>query len=122
MRSSWSVDGWTTKTAAKPSSSSRRRSASSPAREEIGRASRAASTASEPLKLTIDAARLVPGLVDELKTVLEHHKGEADVHLAIRTAEGEPREIRLGREYRVRPSRGLRAELDHMLGPDVMAA
>ncbi|MGA8747099.1 MAG: DNA polymerase III subunit alpha, partial [Solirubrobacterales bacterium] len=93
-----------------------------PGAEEIGRASRAASTALEPLKLTIDAARLVPGLVDELKTVLEHHKGEADVHLAIRTAEGEPREIRLGREYRVRPSRGLRAELDHMLGPDVMAA
>ena len=93
-----------------------------PGGEEIARASRAASAPAGPLKLTIDAARFVPGLVDELKTVLEHHKGEADVHLAIRTAEGEPREIRLGRGYRVRPSRGLKAELDHMLGPDALAA
>ena len=44
------------------------------------------------------------------------------MHLAILTAEGEPREIRLGRGYRVRPSRGLQAELDHMLGPDALAA
>ncbi len=93
-----------------------------PGGEEIARASRTASAPAGPLKLTIDAARFAPGLVDELKTVLEHHKGEADVHLAIRTAEGEPREIRLGRGYRVRPSRGLKAELDHMLGPDALAA
>ena len=93
-----------------------------PGGEEIARASRVASAPAGPLKLTIDAARFAPGLVDELKTVLEHHKGEADVHLAIRTAEGEPREIRLGRGYRVRPSRGLKAELDHMLGPDALAA
>ena len=93
-----------------------------PSGEEIARASQTARAPAGPLKLTIDAARFAPGLVDELKTVLEHHKGEADVHLAIRTGEGEPKEIRLGRSYRVRPSRGLKAELDHMLGPDALAA
>jgi DNA polymerase III subunit alpha len=78
--------------------------------------------AAGPLRLTIDAASFAPGLVDELKNVFEHHKGEADVHLAIKTTEGEPREIRLGSGYRVRPSSGLRAELGHMLGPDALAA
>ena len=54
--------------------------------------------------------------------MFEHHKGESDVHLAIRTAVGEAKEIRLGSGYRVRPSSGLRAELGHMLGPDALAA
>ncbi|MBW8059262.1 MAG: DNA polymerase III subunit alpha [Solirubrobacterales bacterium] len=93
-----------------------------PGGEEIARASAAASAPSEPLKLTIDAAKLSPGLLDELKAVFEHHKGEADVHLAIRPREGEPRQIRLGDGYRVRPSSGLRAELGHVLGPDSLAA
>jgi DNA polymerase III subunit alpha len=84
----------------------------------------AAGAPAEPLKLTIDAARLrgSPGLVDQLKEVLEHHKGDADVLLAIRAGDGEPKELRLGDGYRVRPSSGLRAELDHVLGPDAMAA
>ena len=89
---------------------------------EIARASLVANSASGPLRLTIDAAKFAPGLVDELKNVFEHHKGESDVHLAIRTAVGEPKEIRLGSGYRVRPSSGLRAELGHMLGPDALAA
>ena len=89
---------------------------------EVARATRLANTAAGPLRLTIDAAKFAPGLVDELKNVFEHHKGESDVHLAIRTAEGEPKEIRLGSGYRVRPSSGLRAELGHMLGPDALAA
>ncbi len=93
-----------------------------PGEEEIVRASRAARDPAAPLTLTIDAAKLVPGLVEELRTVLEHHKGEADVHLEIRTGAGEPRRIRLGHSFRVRPSRGLKAELDQMLGPDALAA
>ncbi len=90
-----------------------------PDREEIA----AAAAPTEPLKLTIDAATLrgSPGLVDQLKEVLEHHRGEADVLLAIR-GDGEPKELKLGDGYRVRPSNGLRAELDHVLGPDALAA
>ncbi len=94
-----------------------------PDREEISRATRAASAPTEPLKLTIDAAKLKsPGFVDQLKEVFEHHKGEADVHLAIHDGDGEPMEIKLGDGYKVRPSSGLRAELGHILGSEAMAA
>jgi DNA polymerase-3 subunit alpha len=95
-----------------------------PDQGEIVRASAAASAPSEPLRLTIDAIQLssTPGLVDELKAVFEHHKGEADVHLAIRAADGEPTRLVLGDGYRVRPSSSLRAELGHVLGTDALAA
>ena len=62
-----------------------------------------------------------PGLVDELKAVLEHHKGDADVHLVMETSDG-PRSLRLGDGYRVRPSSGLLAEIDHVLGQAALAA
>jgi DNA polymerase III subunit alpha len=91
--------------------------------EEMARASAAAAAPSEPLRLTIDAASLRrPGMFDQLKEVFEHHKGEADVHLAIRGEDGLPTEIKLGDGYRVRPSSGLRAELDQVLGADALAA
>jgi DNA polymerase III subunit alpha len=91
--------------------------------EEIARASAAAAAPAEPLRLTIDAASLRrPGMVDQLKEVFEHHKGEADVHLAIRGENGKPTEVKLGDGYRVRPSSGLRAELDQVLGTDALAA
>ncbi len=90
--------------------------------EALARASQTASASAEPLKLTIDAARLNPGLVEELKAVFEHHKGEAAVHLAIRTSAGESKEMKLGNGYRVNPSSGLRAELDTILGSEAMAA
>ncbi|HEX7059994.1 MAG TPA: DNA polymerase III subunit alpha [Solirubrobacterales bacterium] len=93
-----------------------------PDSEEIARATKASSGPAEPLRLVIDAASFEPGLVEELKAVFEHHKGEADVHLAIRTGEGKPKEIRLGNGFRVNPSSGLRAELDHLLGAKAMAA
>jgi DNA polymerase III subunit alpha len=93
-----------------------------PDENEIARAGRAASALTEPLRLLIDAAAFENGLVEELKAVFEHHKGEADVHLAIRTGSGKPKEIKLGDGYRVNPSGGLRAELDHLLGPAAIAA
>ena len=89
--------------------------------DEIARASAAAPA--ETLRLTIDAASLRrPGMVDQLKEVFEHHRGEADVHLAIQGEDGKPTEVRLGDGYRVRPSSGLRAELDQVLGADALAA
>jgi DNA polymerase-3 subunit alpha len=91
--------------------------------EEIAKASAAAAVPAGPLRLTIDAASLRrPGIVDQLKEVFEHHKGEADVHLAIRGEDGRPTEVKLGDGYRVRPSSGLRAELDQVLGADALAA
>jgi DNA polymerase III subunit alpha len=90
--------------------------------EEIANASSAANAPAEPLRLTIDAAKWTPGLLEELKAVFEHHKGEADVHLAVTPGDGEPTKLVLGDPYRVRNSSGLRAELGHVLGPDSLAA
>ncbi len=89
--------------------------------EEIARAAKLAPVPSGPLELTVDAASVGPGLMEELKAVFEHHRGDADVHLVVRTSEG-LRRLRFGSEYRVRPSSGLRAEIGHVLGPDALAA
>jgi DNA polymerase III subunit alpha len=94
-----------------------------PAGEEIEAAAKVAAVPSGPLEVIIDASKLgVPGLVDDLKAVFEHHRGDADVHLVMETGAGGRRVVRLGREYRVRPSRSLRHELGQVLGSDALAA
>jgi cytosine/adenosine deaminase-related metal-dependent hydrolase len=93
-----------------------------PDQEEIERASAKAAAPAEPLRLTISAERLTPDLFEELKAVFEHHRGDADVHLAITPREGEPTRLVLGDAFRVRHSSGLRAELGNMLGPGSLAA
>ena len=93
-----------------------------PDSEEIAKAGRVAAVPSGPLELPIDPARLaIPGFVDELKAVFEHHKGESDVHLVMETSSG-TRKVRLGSEYRVRPSVGLRNEIDQVLSTYALAA
>jgi DNA polymerase III subunit alpha len=92
-----------------------------PAAEEIASAGRLAAAPAGPFELTIDAASFKPELVAELKTVFEHHRGEADVHLVMQTGDG-TRRLCFGSEYRVRPSGGLRAEIGHILGPQALAA
>jgi DNA polymerase-3 subunit alpha len=90
---------------------------------EVARTAAARSAPSEPLRLTIDASELnQPGMIDQLKEVFEHHRGEADVHLAIRNGEGDLVEVKLGDRYKVRASGGLRAELGQVLGPEALAA
>ncbi len=89
---------------------------------EIAAAPEVPSGPSGPVEVEIEAALFTDVLVEELKAVLEHHKGEAEVHLAIRTAAGESKRLLLGEGYRVRPSGRLRSELDHVLGLDAMAA
>ncbi len=93
-----------------------------PDQEEVSRANAAANAPSQPLLLKIDATQFTPSLVDELKAVFEAHRGEADVHVAIAPADGEPTRLVLGDGYRVCHSNGLRAELGHVLGPDSLAA
>ncbi|HEX5609850.1 MAG TPA: DNA polymerase III subunit alpha [Solirubrobacterales bacterium] len=94
-----------------------------PDSEEIAKASSSVvAVPSGPLELPIDPARLaMPGFVDELKAVFEHHKGEADVHLVMETSSG-TRRMRLGDDYRVRPSTGLRNEIDQVLSSYALAA
>jgi DNA polymerase-3 subunit alpha len=85
--------------------------------EEIAAAGKVAVKPAGPFELTIDAARWSEALFDEVKAVLEHHKGDAEVHLVI----GE-RRLKAGERFRVRPSSGLRADLDHVLGHHALAA
>jgi DNA polymerase-3 subunit alpha len=93
-----------------------------PSADEVTRGARNAPAApSGPFRVEVDPSRLGDGLVDELKAVLEHHKGDAEVHLVMQTSAG-PRSLRLGKEYRVRPSSGLLAEIDHLLGQAALAA
>jgi DNA polymerase-3 subunit alpha len=91
--------------------------------EEMARASAAASAPAAPLRLMIAAASLGnPHLIEELKTVFEGHRGDAEVFLAIPGEDGTAREWKLGEEFKVRNSSKLLAELDHVLGADALAA
>jgi DNA polymerase-3 subunit alpha len=92
-----------------------------PDAEEIARHAKVTAIPTGPLQLTVDAARFSPELVDELKAVFEHHKGDSEVHLVMQTSEG-PRQFCLGSDYRVRPSSNLRNEIGQVLGPDALAA
>jgi DNA polymerase-3 subunit alpha len=89
---------------------------------EIAAAPAVSSAPTGPFEVEIEAAMLTESLVEELKAVLEHHKGEADVHLAIGGSGGEPKRLLLGEAFRVRPSGRLRSELDHVLGTAALAA
>jgi DNA polymerase III subunit alpha len=92
-----------------------------PDQAEITKAAGAAAAPAQPLTLRINAADFRPTLVEELKAVFEHFQGETEVLLEMQTREG-VRRLRFGADYRVRRSSGLRAELDVLLGPGVMAA
>jgi DNA polymerase III subunit alpha len=92
-----------------------------PDADEISRGNKVTAVPSGPLQVEIDPTRLNSALVDELKAVLEHHKGDADVHLVVQTKGGTKR-LCLGSDYRVRLSSGLRNEIDQVLGPNALAA
>ena len=77
---------------------------------------------SGPLQVSIDVNKLgAPGLMDELKSLFEDHKGEADVHLVMQTSDG-PKKLKIGDGYRVQVSPSLQHELGQLLGPDAIAA
>jgi DNA polymerase III subunit alpha len=93
-----------------------------PAEAEREAARRArAPTEEGPMVLTVNAADFGPTLVEELKSVFASHPGENEVVLVMETRAG-VRRLRFGREFRVAPSHGLRAELDSLLGPHALAA
>ncbi|HEU5254180.1 MAG TPA: DNA polymerase III subunit alpha [Solirubrobacterales bacterium] len=94
-----------------------------PDEAEIAKAAKSApaamgsAAASGPFEVSIDLARWSEELCDELKALLEHHKGDAEVHLVV----GE-RRFKVGEGYRVKPSGMLRTELDHLLNSTALAA
>jgi len=86
---------------------------------EIAKAAKSApaATPAGPLEVPIDLARWNDELCEELKAVLEHHKGDSPVFLVV----GE-RRFEVGEGYRVKPSGMLRTELDHVLNATPLAA
>lgn len=93
-----------------------------PDSEEIASAAKNAPVVQAgPFELTIAAADINPELLAELKAVCEHHKGDADVHIVVNTSDG-PRKLKFGSDYRVRPSAGLRNDLDQILSAGALAA
>jgi DNA polymerase-3 subunit alpha len=77
---------------------------------------------SGPLQVSIDLARLrKPGLMEDLKSLFEDHKGDAHVHLVMQTSDGE-KKLKIGEDYRVQVSPHLRYELGQLLGPNAIAA
>jgi DNA polymerase-3 subunit alpha len=91
-----------------------------PDEAEIAKAAKSApavAAAAGPFEVSIDLARWNDELCDELKAVLEHHKGDSEVHLVV----GE-RRYKVGERYRVKPSGMLQAELNHLLSAAPLAA
>jgi DNA polymerase-3 subunit alpha len=92
-----------------------------PDEAEIAKAARLApapaATPAGPFEIPIDLARWSDELCDELKAIFEHHKGDQEVHLVV----GD-RRLKVGEEYRVKPSGMLRSELDHLLTAQALAA
>jgi DNA polymerase III subunit alpha len=90
--------------------------------EIAGAAKKVTALPSGPLQVSIDLAKLkTPGLMEELKSLFEDHKGEAHVHLVMQTSDGE-RKLEIGEDYRVQVSPHFRYELNQLLGPDAIAA
>ncbi len=94
-----------------------------PSSDEVAEARRRAEERERPqrLVLRLDAARLDPRLIGELKAVFECFPGQSEVLLEMETRQG-PRRLRFGPDYRVEPSPALRAELDQLLGSTAIAA
>jgi DNA polymerase III subunit alpha len=88
---------------------------------EIAAAKRRASTPTGPFKLSLAPADFEPVLIEELKHIFSSYPGECEVLLEIETATGR-RRLRFGREYRVRPTPALRAEVESLLNTRALAA
>ncbi len=89
---------------------------------EIAAAPAVAAAHTGPFEVPVDAGMLSDSLLEELKSVLEHHKGETEVHLAVSNGSGETTVLQCGEGFRVRPSGRLQSELDHVLGAAALAA
>ena len=94
-----------------------------PSEQEIEQANSAAqansvaqAAAAQPVLLQVDAARLPASAIEEVKDIIETHRGPAEVVLEMITSAG-TRVLRLGDSYRVQHTPGVRAELEAALAP-----
>ena len=70
----------------------------------------------EPLTLRVDEDRFSADALEDVKSLLENHRGETDVDLLVIGPSRETK-LRLGPDFRVTRSQVLMAELDEVLGP-----
>jgi DNA polymerase-3 subunit alpha len=94
-----------------------------PSEQEIERAnsdaraiSVARAAATQPVHLQVDAARLPASAIEDVKDIIETNQGPAEVVLEMLTSAG-TRILRLGENYRVQHTPGVRAELEQALAP-----
>jgi DNA polymerase III subunit alpha len=99
-----------------------------PSEQEIEQADKAAkassvaqATAAQPVRLQVDAARLPASAIEDVKDIIETHRGPAEVVLEMITSAG-TRVLRLGEAYRVQHTPGVRAELEQALAPTAALA
>jgi DNA polymerase III subunit alpha len=92
-----------------------------PSEQEIQQADKAAkassvaqATAAQPVHLQVDAARLPASAIEDVKDIIQTHRGPAEVVLEMITSAG-TRVLRLGEAYRVQHTPGVRAELEQAL-------
>jgi DNA polymerase-3 subunit alpha len=74
-----------------------------------------------PLRLCVDATALPATALADLKDLLVGSPGEAEVVIELATSSGR-RRLKLGPDYRVTRTAGLRAQLDQLLGPALIAS
>ena len=91
------------------------------ARAQAAGAAATATALAKPIRLSVAAAALSAGAIDELKHTIGGFPGAAEVLVDIHTSTG-TRRLRLGEEYRVQNTPTLRAELEHVLAPVSSAA
>ena len=95
-----------------------------PRPEEIAKAQEEAAKPTPPpamLRLCVDATALPATALAELKHLLAKSPGEAEVVIELATSSGR-RRLKLGPDYRVARTAGLRAQLDQLLGPALIAS
>jgi DNA polymerase-3 subunit alpha len=84
------------------------------ARSAAKASSAAKAAATQPVHLQIDAARLPASAIEDVKDIIETHRGPAEVVLEMVTSAG-TRVLRLGEAYRVQHTPIVRAELEQAL-------
>ena len=82
---------------------------------EIEKAIEKAAKRNEPFTVKVDSSQLSLDALEEMKMIFEHHQGDAEVHLVVVNGDRE-RRLKLGSDYKVRQSPGLRSELEQMWG------
>ncbi|HLW95377.1 MAG TPA: hypothetical protein VKS25_08380, partial [Solirubrobacteraceae bacterium] len=85
-----------------------------PDAEEIARARAVTleSARARPVCIRLGDDRRFAATIAELKSVLVNFPGRSEVVIEL----SDERRVRLGSDFRVEPSPGLRAELEHLLG------